>query len=146
MPLPSPMRESEGIQSCLTLQDPMDCSLPGTSVHGIFQARVLEWVAIAFSCLPLVLLRIKHFQKESKREGKVKMQEPHIPLSIALGNARPCFLTWHFQLPPTQLAPRPAPSVSESIEQECGSNGVAIRTLLFCSGLSQPGKGSSETW
>ena len=41
--------ESEVVQSCLTLSDPMDCSLPGSSVHGIFQARVLEWVAIAFS-------------------------------------------------------------------------------------------------
>ena len=35
-------------QSCLTLSDPMDCSLQGSSVHGIFQARVLEWGAIAF--------------------------------------------------------------------------------------------------
>ena len=41
--------ESEAAQSCLTLCDPMDCSLPGFSVHGIFQARVLEWVSIAFS-------------------------------------------------------------------------------------------------
>ena len=41
--------ESEVTQSCLTLNDPMDCSLPGSSVHGIFQARVLEWGAIAFS-------------------------------------------------------------------------------------------------
>ena len=41
--------ESEVAQSCPTLRDPMDCSLPGSSVHGIFQARVLEWVAIAFS-------------------------------------------------------------------------------------------------
>ena len=40
--------ESEVAQSCPTLSDPMDCSLPGSSVHGIFQARVLEWVAIAF--------------------------------------------------------------------------------------------------
>ena len=44
------MRESEVAQSCLTLRNPMDCSLPGSSIHGIFQARVLEWVAIAFSC------------------------------------------------------------------------------------------------
>ena len=43
------MREREVAQSCPTLSDPMDCSLPGTSVHGIFQARVLEWGAIAFS-------------------------------------------------------------------------------------------------
>ena len=41
--------ESEVAQSCLTLSDPMDCSLPGSSTHGIFQARVLEWVAISFS-------------------------------------------------------------------------------------------------
>ena len=42
-------RESEVAQLCPTPRDPMDCSLPGSSVHGIFQARVLEWVAIAFS-------------------------------------------------------------------------------------------------
>ena len=42
-------RESEVAQSYPTLSDPMDCSLPGSSVHGIFQARVLEWGAIAFS-------------------------------------------------------------------------------------------------
>ena len=41
--------ESEVAQSCLTLHDPMDCSPPGSSVHGICQARVLEWGAIAFS-------------------------------------------------------------------------------------------------
>ena len=41
--------ESEVAQSCPTLCNPMDCSLPGFSVHGIFQARVLEWVAISFS-------------------------------------------------------------------------------------------------
>ena len=40
---------SEVTQSCPTLSDPMDCSLPGSSIHGIFQARVLEWVAISFS-------------------------------------------------------------------------------------------------
>ena len=41
--------ESEVAQSCPTLSDPTDCSLPGSSIHGIFQARVLEWGAIAFS-------------------------------------------------------------------------------------------------
>ena len=44
-----PMKWSEVAQLCPTLCDPMDCSLPGSSIHGIFQARVLEWVAIAFS-------------------------------------------------------------------------------------------------
>ena len=43
--------ESQIAQSCLTLRDPMDCSPPGFSAHGIFQARVLEWGAIAFSAL-----------------------------------------------------------------------------------------------
>ena len=54
LPFPSPMhkRESEVAQSCLTLSNLMDCSLPGSSIHGIFQARVLEWGAIAFSDHP----------------------------------------------------------------------------------------------
>ena len=51
LPFPSPMHESESevMQSCPTLRDPMDWSLPGSSIHGNFQARVLEWGAIAFS-------------------------------------------------------------------------------------------------
>ena len=44
--------ESEVVQSCPTLCDPMDCSPPGSSIHGIFQARVLEWVAISLSNAP----------------------------------------------------------------------------------------------
>ena len=46
--------ESEDSQSCPILSDPMDCSPPGSSVHGIFQARVLEWGAIAFSTYVLL--------------------------------------------------------------------------------------------
>ena len=49
LPFPSPMHESEVAQSCPTFSNPMDCSLPGSSIHGIFQARVLEWGVIAFS-------------------------------------------------------------------------------------------------
>ena len=45
------------LQSCPTLSDPMDCSLPGSSIHGIVQARVLEWVAIAFSTVGHKLLQ-----------------------------------------------------------------------------------------
>ena len=48
--------EREVTQSCPTFSDPMDCSLPGSSVHGIFQAAVLEWGAIAFSCPSWVAL------------------------------------------------------------------------------------------
>ena len=47
--------QSEVAQLCLTLSDPMDCSLPGSSVCGIFQARVLEWGAIAFSAVEYYL-------------------------------------------------------------------------------------------
>ena len=59
--------ESEVAQSCPTLSDPMDCSLPGSSIHGIFQARVLEWGAIAFSgrdTLPAVKCTGKSQKKE----------------------------------------------------------------------------------
>ena len=47
--------QSEVAQSCPTLRNPMDCSLPGSSIHGIFQARVLEWGAIAFSSRSLLV-------------------------------------------------------------------------------------------
>ena len=64
LPFPSPMHErkseSEVAQSCPTLSDPMDCSLPGSSVHGIFQARVLEWGAIAFSIITVVTVFISN--------------------------------------------------------------------------------------
>ena len=53
--------EREVAQSCPTLSDPMDCSLPGSSVHGIFQARVLEWGAIPFS-----EKRLSYQQKEGE--------------------------------------------------------------------------------
>ena len=58
--------EREVAQSCLTLCDPMDCSLPGSSVHGIFQASVLEWVAIAFSD-PTCLMSKKTEHKQQKQ-------------------------------------------------------------------------------
>ena len=47
----SSLQFSSVAQSCLTISDFMDCSLPGSSIHGIFQARVLEWGAIAFSAI-----------------------------------------------------------------------------------------------
>ena len=57
--------ENEVAQSCLTLSDPMDCSPPGSSVHGIFQARVLEWGAIAFS-VTLLQLALEGFSAQSQ--------------------------------------------------------------------------------
>ena len=53
--------EREVAQSCLTLCDPMDCSLPGSSVHEIFQARVLEWGAtVVLICIFLMTYEVKH--------------------------------------------------------------------------------------
>ena len=67
--------ESEVIQSCPTLRDPMDCSLPGSLAHGIFQARVLEWVVIAFSECMFYKRASSVFQQSNKprspwRRGK----------------------------------------------------------------------------
>ena len=56
--------ESEVTQSCLTPSDPMDCSPPGPSIHGIFQARVLEWGAIAFSTHA-------HYHMENRQPGGI---------------------------------------------------------------------------
>ena len=60
--------ESEVAQSCPTLSDPLDCSLPGSSIHGIFQARVLEWGAISFSKLNIQKTKIMASSWEIDRE------------------------------------------------------------------------------
>ena len=64
--------ESEVAQLCPLLSDPMDCSPPGSSVHGIFQARVLEWGAIAFSFILLNMSKIKEAVGNKKRKEKGK--------------------------------------------------------------------------
>jgi len=67
--------ESEVAQSCLTLSDPMDCSLPGFSIHGIFRATVLEWGAIAFSKSEIIIphnLRFKKKFTSSLKTNKTK--------------------------------------------------------------------------
>ena len=76
--------ESEVAQSCPTLRDPMNCSLPGSSVHGIFQARVLEWGAIAFSDIT-VYIHVNVFSRVaaafSSYDGDLSL-----PLGLALGS------------------------------------------------------------
>ena len=68
--------ESEVAQSCLTLSDPMDCSPPGSSIHGIFQARVLEWGAIAFSAVFLMKTEITQTLKNCERmQGNNRCQD-----------------------------------------------------------------------
>jgi len=76
--------KSEVAQSCLTLSDPMDCSLPGSAVHGIFQARVLEWGAIAFSpknsyfTLNLFFLLLLPFAPKKFVTEKYSLQVHHL--------------------------------------------------------------------
>ena len=65
--------EREVTQSCLTLRDPMDCSPPGSSIHGIFQARVLQWGAIAFSDNTFIFKSVQFD----------KTQHTHIPVKPA---------------------------------------------------------------
>ena len=88
------MNWSEVVQSCPTLCDPVDCSLPGFSVHGIFQARVLEWAAISFSkgsswprnwtwvsciagrCFTLWATREEPWQWRKKKKGDLQGMQP----------------------------------------------------------------------
>ena len=95
--------ENEVTQSCLTLRDPMDRSQPGSSIHGIFQARVLEWVATAFStswCYsqptgspvdgqlggvstdPFCKMEIGRNLKQQSKRWKAKSFIPDIPCSL----------------------------------------------------------------
>ena len=86
-------RESEVTQSCPTLRDPMDFSLPGSSVRGIFQARVLEWVAIAFS-LKVTTLSLSFV---SAPAPSCKALPPFVP-SL---EQRPLFSSWRAPLCPS---------------------------------------------
>ena len=81
--------ESEVAQSCLTLCDPMDCSLPGSSVHGIFQARVLEWVAIALGAF-----KQRECHMGELQQGRIKFLctrgKWYIPMWVQLTNNCAC--------------------------------------------------------
>ena len=96
LPLPSPMHESEVTQSCPTLSDPMDCSPPGSSIHGIFQARVLEWVAIKEMQIQTTVryhvtstrMAILFFLKKGKITSVSKYVEKSEPWYIAPGDIK----------------------------------------------------------
>ena len=85
-------RESKVAQSCPTFCDPMDCSPPGSSVHGILQARILEWVAISFSisfqssillsktCMKALSplgMRLHRGRRQPKKEGEERLPSPN---------------------------------------------------------------------
>ena len=109
--------ESEVAQSCPTLYDPMDCSLPGSSVHGIFQAIVLEWIAISFSrgysqtrdWTQVSHIVDRHFTVWATREVQKSF-------SIYFSFLVPSFLSLY--LLPT-LFPPPIPSIYCTVELQC---------------------------
>ena len=77
--------ENEVTQSCPTLSDPMDCSLPGSSVHGIFQARVLEWGEIWASQVALVVKNMPASVKDLRDRGLI----PGSGRTPEVGNGNP---------------------------------------------------------
>ena len=87
-----PDLESEVAQSYLTLCDPMDCSLPGSTIHGIFQARILEWVAIPFSrrsSQPRDWTQVSHivgrrFTVWATRDSVLKSKDITLPTNVRL--------------------------------------------------------------
>ena len=107
-------RQSEVAQLCPTLRNPMDCSLPGSSVHGIFQARVLEWGAIAFSvrnAKSRLLINIKilksprmTWKKKTFNDSEMKYIDQSIHLifnidfdpAICIHYAYYYFISWKF--------------------------------------------------
>ena len=107
-------RESEIAQSCPTLSNPMDCSPPGSSVHGIFQARVLEWGAIAFSkedtSISMLLL------------GKLELSSSDLPkVTQVVNGRREIFLNLYLSLNPRVFPVCQASDEESSIYANCDS-------------------------
>ena len=83
---------AKSLQSCLTLSDPMDCNPPGSSVHGIFQARVLEWGAIASQRGPQIIFKAQgYFYSISFSSPKAEWQNPYYPVLLAFIFISPVF-------------------------------------------------------
>ena len=128
--------ESEAAQLCLTRRDPMDCSLPGSSVHGIFQARVLEWGAIAFSGqegYPAPNLNI--LPSGLWGGGDVRGR---ILISPFLWFPRPRTFISHFQLVP--MPEFPCALKPPTLEASC----TLLRIALTISGRFSSGPSSQE--
>ena len=112
--------ESEVAQSCPTLCDPMDCSLPGSSVHGIFQARVLEWVAIAFSEIH------RHGPANPSTERQERRRHTSVS-TVPYASHQPVDtpVTWLME------TPNPAPQVGPHV---CGDLLHSVAALALASG------------
>ena len=119
--------ESEVAQSYRTLSDPMDCSLPGSSVHGVFQARVLEWGAIAFSESSFYL-RLNNWVLMYHLYG---MTVTHHPAALAF---------YHASSYSSRIREQPCPSVSFFLTLFLSDMGHLIAYRLTFS------KSHSENW
>ena len=118
--------ESEDAQSCPTLSDPMDCSLPGSSVHGIFQAKVLEWDAIAFSPL----------------EHCLQLNRSPNPWGVALPAHRWCLTNPEVQKPNPSHRADPTPGLLCDQTKLVSSHGYILAQLFsaFSCFLSFPSR------
>ena len=116
--------EGEVAQSCPTLRNPMDCSLSGSSIHGISQARVLEWVAIALGIFPLLFHLIFFFHKKSfpclvilSLSFVLTPVPPQVTLLPSTPRARP------FSPPPGFLSQLPTTSPTPNLPPRQGPKG-----------------------
>ena len=128
LPFPSAAQESESevAQSCPTLSDPMDYSLPGSSIHGIFQARVLEWGAIAFPATTSKYLIIQTSWHQRGLPGEITKSSPCFIVTIWEPRG-----TWSYHthqgtsLPfptipdPGARVPPPCPSINSQKPKSC---------------------------
>ena len=80
--------ESQVAQSCPTVRDPMDCSLPGSSAHGILQARVLEWGAIAFSKIVHILGHKAIFSKSKRNKVERNIFSDYSGIKLEISNTK----------------------------------------------------------
>ena len=113
--------ESEVAQSCPTLHDPMDYSLPGSSIHGIFQTRVLEWVAIAFSVSTTHHLLI-NTNPQLARDCCLclSLEAPHyLAIPVPLNNVTLAGPPTNSSVPEEMLKPRPRTVVLTLKSPEC---------------------------
>ena len=104
--------ESEVAQSCPTLSNPMDYSLPGSSVHGIFQARVLEWGAMGALQIALTLTQAQNLKEKEHFLWVFKTQNFLYPMQrMSWGHS-----SKEASLPPALLPPPPIPSIGSTPE------------------------------
>ena len=127
--------EREVTQSCPTLSDPTDCSLPGSSVHGIFQARVLEWGAIAFSDLWHYLYNAR-YRIFKTLQNTILFLVSQFSRSVVSDSLRP-HESQHTRPP----CPSPTPGVHSN---SCPSNGDATQLSHPLSSPSPPAPKPSQ--